>query len=84
MTGPGLDHRAINAEVLVRHEYLPLGQMQYATEELASHVGIEQTVAVDAEDGAVPYRFIHAQADKPLEQQVVVDLFDELALAADG
>ena len=83
VTGPGLDHRAIGAEVLVGHEALPLGQMQYAPEELACNVGVEQTVAIDAEDGAVPHRVIHAQANEPSEQQVVVELLDELALAAD-
>lgn len=46
---PRLDHRAVDAEVLVGHKALPLGQMQYATEELASDVGAEQTVAIDAE-----------------------------------
>lgn len=83
VAGPGLDHRAVDAEVLVGHETLPLGKMQYATEELACDVGAEQTVAIDAEDGAVPHRVIHAQANEPSEQQVVVELLDELALAAD-
>jgi hypothetical protein len=40
--------------------------------------------SIDAEDGAVPHRVIHAQADEPAEQQVVIELLDELALAANG
>jgi len=64
--------------VPVGHEALPLGQVQYSAEEPASHVGAEQTVAIDAEDGAVPHRIAHARADEPAEQQVVVELLDQL------
>lgn len=58
--------------------------MQYATEELACNVSIEQTAAIDAECSAIPHRIVHAQADAPAEPEVLVELFDELALAANG
>lgn len=37
----------------------------------------------DAEDAAVEFRIVYAQADEPTEQEVAAELFDELVLAAD-
>lgn len=82
LTGPRLDHLVIDAEVLVALGAQLLRKMQCATAELACDVGIKQTVAIDAEDGAIPHGVIHAQADEAAEQRVVVELFDVLALAA--
>ena len=42
------------------------------------------TVAVLGEHRAVPHRVVHAQANEPTEQQVVVDPFHQQPLRADG
>ncbi len=55
--------------------------MQYATEEPEFEVGIEQMVIIDAEDGVVINRVVHAQADQPAKRWVVVALLNELSLA---
>lgn len=55
--------------------------MQYAKEEPEFEVGIEQMVTIDAEDGVVINRVVHAQADQPAERWVVVALLNELSLA---
>lgn len=79
---PRLDHRAVGAEVLIGHEALPLGQLQYPLEELTRHLGTEQPITVEAEDRPVPHRGIHPETDEPAKQQVVVQLLHQLALAA--
>ena len=79
---PGFDHRAVDAEMLVRDEALPFGQLQHADEELSRHVGAQQPIAVDAEHRPVPHGVIHAQTDEPAEQQVVFELLHQEPLAA--
>src|ERR1019366_7409359 len=49
---------------------------------LLCHLAVQQPVAVLGEDSMVPNRVVHAQADEPAEQQVVVELLDQLALRA--
>jgi len=79
--GPGLDQRAVDGEVIVRHESLRL--LVHRREKLLRHLAVQQPVAVLREHGVVPHRVVHAQAHEPAEQQVIVDLLDQLALRAD-
>ena len=53
-------------------------------EEGAGQVFVEEALAVGAEGGVVPDFVLDVQAHEPAVQQVVVDRFDQLALAADG
>lgn len=53
------------------------------TEEGSRHLAGEQAVTVLGVDRRMPNRIVHAQADKPAEQQVEVDLLGELTLRAD-
>ena len=82
MAGPGLDERAVNAEVLARQEPSLVGHLHRLVEQLGDRIVLDEPVSVLAEDGVVPHRVLDGQADEPTEQQVVVDLLDELPVAA--
>lgn len=45
---------------------------------------VGRDIAVDAEHRSISHHVVHAQADEPAKQQVVVELLNELALAANG
>ena len=79
---PGLDHRAVDTEMLVRDEALPFGQLKHAREELARHVGAQQPIPVDAEHRSIPHGVVHAETDEPADQQVVLELLHQQALTA--
>ena len=78
LRSPGADQRAIHGKVIVRHEALRL--RGHGGEELLRHIAGQQTFAVLREHRMVPYRVVHAQADEPAGQQVVVQLLDQLPL----
>ena len=78
---PSLDQRSVDREVLIAHE--ALGLFVDFGEELLRHLAGEQTVAVLRKHGVVPHRVIHAEADEPAKQQVVIKLLDQLPLGAD-
>ena len=82
--GPGLNQRAVHAEVFVAGKPAPLGAELDALEEGARQVFVEEAFAVGAEGGVVPNFVLDVQADEPAVQQVVVDRLDQLAFAADG
>ena len=77
---PGPARHADDGEVIVR--YQPPGLLQHAGRKLLGHVGGEQPVAVHRERGVVSQRVVHAQAHRPAEGQVVVQLLDQLPLCA--
>jgi hypothetical protein len=76
-----LNQRAIDGEVIVAHE--ALGLLVHRREKPLRHLALQQPVAVLRKHGVVPHRVVHAQADEPAKQQVVVDLLDQLALRTD-
>ena len=82
--GPGLNQRAVHAEVFVAGKPAPLGAELDALEEGARQVFVEEAFAVGAEGGVVPDLVLDVQAHEPAVQQVVVDRLDQLAFAADG
>ena len=82
--GSGLDQGAVNGEVLIRPQSLPLGQLEHPSEERAGDRLGDQAIPVGAEGGVVPHRLVHAQPDEAAIQQVVVDLIDQLPFGADG
>ena len=76
--GPGLNQRAVHGEALIAHELL--GARNRFREELPRRIGSRQPVAVLGKHRAIPRRIVHAQAHKPTEQQVVIDLLDQQTL----
>ena len=82
LTRPRFDQRPVDREVFVGHQ--PCGTVDHAPEETPRDVLIQQTVSVLAEDRGYPHGFIHVHADEPPEQQVVIQLLHQQALAADG
>jgi len=79
---PGLDQRAVHAEVLARQQSALLGHLHRRVEQLGHRVVLDEPVAVLAEHRVVPHAVLDGQAHEPAEQQVVLNLLDELPLAA--
>ncbi len=50
---------------------------QHLLEERRGDLARQQAVPVFGEDGHVPHRRVQIQADKPAEQQIVVQLFHQ-------
>ena len=81
VAGPGLDERAVHAEVLARQQPALFGHLHRRVEQFGDRVVLDESVAVFAEHQVVPQGVLHGQAHKPAEQQVVLDLLDQLSLA---
>jgi hypothetical protein len=79
---PGIDQRAIDRKMLARQQLLHLRQGQQCCQELARHLRLQKSVAVVREHRRVPDLGVHWQADKPAEQQIVVDLLHQHPLGA--
>lgn len=58
-----------------------MGHRHHRVEQLSDQVVLSAPVVFLAEQGVLPFRR-NGQADKPAEQQVVLNLIDELPLAA--
>ena len=82
VAGPGLNQRAVDAEVLAREPTLVVGGLDDQTEQLDDRVVGDQAFAVLCEDGGHPHAVVHGQADEPAKQQVVLGLLHELTLGA--
>jgi hypothetical protein len=63
---PGLNQRAVNVEMIVRHE--PRGALVHLREDALRHLRGQQKVAVLGEHCMVPHRVVHAQAHEPAKQ----------------
>ena len=83
LPGPGLDERAVDAEVLIAEQLAAAGLGQHGREEGGGDLAAEEPLAVLGEDGDVPDRVVRIKADEPAEEQVVVELFHQQALRAD-
>jgi hypothetical protein len=81
--GEGLDQRAVDREVLVRKQRPDCGLAEHRLEEPGGDVARQEPLAVLGEHRDVPDRRIHRQPDEPAEQQIVIELFDQLALRTD-
>src|SRR5579871_2335685 len=80
--GRGFDQRAIHREVLIAQQVQPIGLQHHLVEELATHVRVQQAVAVPGERGVVETGFDHIHIQKPAEAQVVVECLAEGAQKA--
>ena len=80
---PCLDHRAVDAEMLIAQKVRHPSLINDGIEQITRDIRLEQPVAVLAEGRAIPHRLIHGQLDEPSEQKVVIELLDRQPLAAD-
>jgi hypothetical protein len=60
-----------------------VGHRNGLSQELARDRPVEQALPVLGEGGGVPRRRLQVKADKPAEEQVVLELLDQLPLAPD-
>ena len=91
MRRPGQQQGAIHREVLVTEQRLDLRCAHQLLQEfpqgppahsasLRKHLVIEEPLSVFGECGGMPDRIIRAEAHKPAEQQVVVQLLQQQPL----
>lgn len=80
--GPRPQQRAVDTEMLVRHQLGPFGDRHHATEELAHHALLEEPLAIGAERRVIPDRLVQRHADEPPEHHVEIDMLDQRTLRA--
>ena len=78
--GPGLDQRAVHAEVLATEPVVLIGNRKHLVEQCDHRVMLNQALAVLGKHRRHPNRVIHRQADEPTKQQVVLRLLHQQAL----
>lgn len=81
---PRIDQCAIDAEIILRQQFMFACNRQYRVKQFWQHRIVEQAIPVLAEGRVGPDRIINFQTDKPAIQHVVVNLFHQLPRAADG
>ena len=74
---PSLDQRPVHSEVLVRDQVHYPRLSQHRLEELLGDIPFPKTIPILGEHCRHPYRFVHVQANKPPEQQVVLQLLHQ-------
>jgi hypothetical protein len=62
----------------------PVGLLQHAAEEAVGELLIQKPVTVPGEHRVIPHRSVEITVDEPTEQQIVIELLQQLALATDG
>lgn len=80
LPGPGLDERAVDAEVLVAEQLGPAGLGHDRGELSLGDLAVDQPVAVLAEGARVSHRVVEVEADEPAEVQVDVEPLHQEAL----
>ncbi len=95
MGRPGLQQGAIHGKVLIAEQRLDLRGGHQLLQEAPHHLVIEEPISVlvpparsacgrcKGERAGVPDRIVGTQADKPAEQQVVVELLQPKPLRSD-
>ena len=80
---PGFDQRPVHTEVLVGQQvrFACLGQDQL--EEFLGDLTFQKPVPIFGEHRRHPHRLVHAQANEPSKQQVVLQLLDQHPFATD-
>lgn len=84
VAGPGLDQGTVDAEVLAREQSLRRHHLDSGVEHFGDGIKGDHPVAVLAEHGVVPHCVFNRRAHEPAEQEIVRNLLDEQALAADA
>ena len=84
LTGPSFDERAVHREVLAGEDLSLLGLLQDLLEELPGDLLLQKPLPILRKGGRMPDLVIHAQADEPPEEQVVIELLDQHPLASDA
>src|SRR5882762_1286199 len=78
------DHFSVDGKVVVRKQGAHVPMSEKLGQEFARHLGFKQPVAVLREHRRHPNLIIHAETDKPAIEQIVMQLFHQLALRADA
>lgn len=81
--GPGFQQRAVHREVFVADQILHARHQHGVLKELPYDRRVEQAIPVEREGGVIPHGIVDVQAHEPAEQQVVVHLLHQPALAVD-
>ena len=82
--GPGLDEGAIHGEMLVRQQS-GCGRLRFdAPEKGRRQVRTEKALLILGKDGMFPDFVAPGETDKPVKQEIVVQLLHQQADAADG
>jgi hypothetical protein len=84
MGGPGLQQGAIHGEVLVAEQRFDFRGVQQLLQEAPHDLLVQQSLPVIGERGGVPDRIIRAQAHKPAQHQIVVELLQQKQLRSDS
>jgi hypothetical protein len=79
-----LNLRAVDGKVVVRKQGAHVPMSEKLGQEFARQLGFKQPVAVLREHRRHPNLIIHAETDKPAIEQIVMQLFHQLALRADA
>lgn len=81
---PCLDHRAIDAEILITEQFGYPSLFRNHIEQLAGNIRSEQPITVLAEHRVIPDRLVDREAHEPLkEREVVLEPLGQHPLAAD-
>ena len=80
----GLDHRAVDAEMLGREQPAHVRPVEQARQELGRDLALQQPVAILRERRVVPDRIVDAEPGEPAEQEVELQPLHQLALRADA
>src|SRR5271170_486421 len=80
VAGPGLDQRSIHREMFIGHKRP--GSLQHPLEKRLGDLFIQQALPILAVHRVIPHRLFHLHPHEPSEQQVVLQLLDQHALAA--
>jgi len=84
VTGPPLEQRAVDGEVLVRQQLPRAGHLEHLLREGLGDVALEQPVAVLGKRRRIPDGLVGREADEPPVEEIVVELLHELPFAPDG
>ena len=80
MTGPRLEQRPIDGEMLGGQQLLLARLGQHGGEKALGDVAVQQPLAILRVGRRVPDLVVQREPDKPLIEQVVLELLDQLAL----
>jgi len=83
MGSPGLQQRGDHREVLIAEQWLYISSGHHLLQKSLHDLFVEQPLAVLRELGGALDQIIRAQAHKPAEKQVVVELLHQQPLRAD-
>jgi hypothetical protein len=80
---PGLDQRAVHRKVVGAEQVRRARLLDHRLQQALRHLALHQTASILGIDRGVPHLVVQVQADKPAEQNVVIQLLHQLRFAPD-